>query len=216
MSIELYVFPPSPRAFKVMAVANHLGLDCQIRFLDMRQGAHKASDYAAMNPNMRMPTMKDGDWVLWESEAIIQYLALQKPEANLLPKDDRARLDVTRWQFWNLAHWDPNCAVFIFENFVKRHLMGIMEPDRAALEKVQEPFERNARVLDGHLKGRSFIAGNALSLADFSIGAALNIAGPAGIPLAPYAEIRRWFAALNALPAWQRTLAEAAAPAAAA
>ena len=82
MAIELYVFPMSPRAFKPMVVANHLGLDCQIRLLDMMQGAHKSKDYAAMNPNMRMPTMKDGDWVLWESEAIIQYLALQKPESN--------------------------------------------------------------------------------------------------------------------------------------
>lgn len=216
MSIELYVFPPSPRAFKVMAVANHLGLDCQIRVLDMRQGAHKSSEYGAMNPNMRMPTLKDGDWVLWESEAIMQYLALKKPEANLLPKDEKARLDVTRWQFWNLAHWDPHCAVFIFENFVKPRLMGITEPDRAALERVQEPFDRSARVLDGHLKGRTWVAGNAVSLADFSLGAALNVAGPAGIPLAPYAEIRRWFAGLGALPAWQRTLAQASAPAAAA
>ena len=214
MSIELYVFPPSPRAFKVMAVANHLGLDCQLRFLNLGQGAQKAPDYAAMNPNMRMPTMKDGDWVLWESEAIIQYLALQKPEANLLPKDEKARLDVTRWQFWNLAHWDSHCAVYIFENLVKPRLLGIMEPDRAALERVKELFDRSARMLDGHLKGRTWVAGNALSLADFSLGAALNVAGPTGMPLEPYTEIRRWFSGLSALPAWQRTLAQASAPAA--
>src|SRR5262249_47226188 len=104
MAIELYVFPPSPRAFKVLAVANHLGLDYELRFLDLPKGAHKTPQYAALNPNVRMPTLKDGDYALWESNAIGQYLAGKKPDAGLLPRDERARLDVTRWQFWDLAH----------------------------------------------------------------------------------------------------------------
>ena len=70
MAIELYVFQPSPRAFKVMAVANHLGLDCELRLIDLRKGDQKGPQYAALNPNMRMPTLKDGDFVLWESNAI--------------------------------------------------------------------------------------------------------------------------------------------------
>ena len=61
MSIELYVFPPSPRAFKVMAVANHLGLDCTLRIVDLTKGEQNTPQYAALNPNMRMPTLKDGD-----------------------------------------------------------------------------------------------------------------------------------------------------------
>ena len=79
MTIELYGFPPSPRSFKVMAVANHLGLDWTLRFLDLRKGEQKAPDYAALNPNMRAPTLVDGDFVLWESNAINQYLALRRP-----------------------------------------------------------------------------------------------------------------------------------------
>ena len=115
MSIELYVFPPSPRAIKVMVVANHLGLDWTRAMLDFRKGDHMSPEYAALNPNCRMPTLKDGDYVLWESNAIMQYLALKKPQSGLLPADEKARLDVTRWQFWDLAHWDPACAVFVFE-----------------------------------------------------------------------------------------------------
>ena len=72
MSMELYVFPASPRAIKVMAVANHLGLDWTMHVLDPRKGEHMAADYAALNPNCRMPTLKDGDYVLWESNAIMQ------------------------------------------------------------------------------------------------------------------------------------------------
>jgi glutathione S-transferase len=154
MSIELYVFPPSPRAFKVMAVANHLGLDCALRMVDFSKGEHRTPEYAALNPNMRMPTLKDDDFVIWESNAINQYLASQKPESGLLPKDEKARLDVTRWQFWDLAHWDPACAVFVFEYLVKPVLLGIKEQDAAALAKGTELFNRAAAVLEGQLKGR--------------------------------------------------------------
>src|SRR2546427_12165387 len=110
MTIELYVFPPSPRAFKVMAVANHLGLDYEIRFVDLRKGDQKAPQYAALNPNMRMPTLKEGDYVLWESSAIAQYLAAKKPESGLLPQAERRRLDGMRWQFCGHPHWDPAVA----------------------------------------------------------------------------------------------------------
>jgi glutathione S-transferase len=76
--IELYVFPPSPRAFKVMAIANHLGIETNLRMIDLVKGDQKTPEYAALNPNMRMPTLKDGDYVLWESDAIAQYLTSKK------------------------------------------------------------------------------------------------------------------------------------------
>ena len=214
--IELYVFPPSPRAFKVMAIANHLGIDTALRFVDLIKGDQKAPEYAALNPNMRMPTLKDGDYVLWESNAIGQYLASRKPESNLLPRDERARLDVTRWQFWDLAHWDPACAVFIFENVVKPIVTKGGEPDPTAIAQGTESFHRTAKVLDQQLKGRKFVIGDTLTLADFSLGAAMNLADAARFPVSPYGEIKRWYATLRALPAWEKTLAQCALPAAAA
>jgi glutathione S-transferase len=82
---------------------------------------------------MRVPTLKDGDYVLWESNAIGQYLAGKRPEAGLFPANEKERLDVTRWQFWDLAHWDPACATLIFENFVKPVVTKSGEPDPAAV-----------------------------------------------------------------------------------
>src|SRR6516165_10120195 len=147
--IELCVFPPSPRAFKVMAIANHLGIETTLRFVDLVKGDQKAPEYATLNPNMRMPTLKDGDYVLWESAAIAQYLAGKRPESGLLPKDERARLDVTRWQFWDVAHWDPACAVFLFENVVKSVVLKSGDPDPVALAKGGENFDRAAGAQTG-------------------------------------------------------------------
>ena len=216
MTIELYVFPPSPRAFKAMAIANYLGIETATRFINLLNGEQNQPEYAALNPNKKMPVLKDGAYVLWESNAIGQYLASKKPESGLLPADERGRLDVTRWQFWDLAHWDPVCAVFLFENLVKPVVRKSGEPDQAALAKGAELFHRAASVLDGQLKGRKFVTGEKLTVADFSLGAPLNLAEAGRFPLAPYAEIKRWHATLCALPAWQKTLGQCALPAAAA
>jgi glutathione S-transferase len=217
MTIEIYAFPPSPRAFRVMALANHLELDWTLRMLDLVKGEQKAPEYAALNPNMRMPTLKDGDYVLWESGAILQYLAGKKVQSGLLPADEAGRLNVTRWQFWDACHWDPACAIYLFENFVKPVIVKSGEPDQAALAKGAELFHRAAKVLDNHLKHNKYAAGDRLTVADFSIGAPLNYAQAARIPIDTYPEITRWYATLRALPAWQKTLAQSGlAPAAAA
>jgi glutathione S-transferase len=216
MTVELYVFPPSPRAFKVMAVANHLGIDAKLRIVDLVKGEQRSPEFAALNPNMRMPALKDGDYVLWESSAIMQYLAGKKPESGLFPADEKDRLDVTRWQFWDTAHWDHACEVFIFENVVKTVVPDIGAPDPAAIAKGTETFHRAAKVLDGQLKGKKFVTGDKLTLADFSIGSSLNLAEMARFPIEPYGEIKRWYGTLRALPAWQKTLAQCAMPATAA
>jgi len=216
MSIEIYAFPPSPRAFKVMALANHLGLDWTLRPLDIIKGEQRAPDYVALNPNMRMPTLTDGDYVLWESGAILQYLAGKKPQSGLLPSDEAGRLDVTRWQFWDMSHWDPACAIYLFENVVKPMILKSGEPDQTQLQKGAELFNRAAKVLDGQLKRNKYVTGDRLTIADFSLAAPLNYAAMARLPLEGYGEITRWYASVQSLPAWQKTLAHSARFAAAA
>lgn len=207
MTIELYVTPPSPRAFKVMAVANHLGLPFTRHYVDIRNGGQKTPEYAALNPNMRMPTLKEGDTVLWEANAIMQYLALKRPESGLLPIGEVERIDVTRWQFWDVAHWEAACAIFLFEHFVKPQL-GLGEPDAAALAKGSEEFHRAARVLDGQLAHRLYVTGEALTLADFALAPPLTFAEAGHFPVESYGHIQRWFEQMSRLPSWQMTLAE--------
>ncbi len=214
--IELYVFPPSPRAFKTMAVANYLGINWTLRMVDLIKGDQKSAEFTALNPNQRMPVLKDGEYVLWESSAIMQYLAGRHPESGLLPAGEADRLNVIRWQFWDVAHWDPAIAVFLFENVVKPVVMKSGEPDAAALAKATETFHRLAAVLEAQLRSREYVAGDRLTLADFSIGAALHYAELGKFPLAAYAAIGRWHRKLSALPSWQRTLAQCALPATAA
>jgi glutathione S-transferase len=204
--MKFYVFIGSPRAFKVMAVANHLGLDYELQPLNPAKGEHLSASYAALNPNKRIPTMDDGGFVLWESNAITRYLASKKLEAGLLPQDARARAAVDQWQFWDASSWDPTCMTIVFERLVKK-MLGMGEADPARVQEGEQNFARYGQILNDTLKGRRFVTGDSLTLADFSLGAWLNMAQPAQFPLGPFEEIKRWHASLMELPAWRKALA---------
>lgn len=206
MSLRLHAFPPSPRAFKTLVVAHHLGIDYELVLCDLTKGDQKSASYSALNPNQKMPSLEDGGFTLWESNAIIQYLATKKPEAGLLPADERGRADVARWQFWESTTWDPACAILVYERAVKRFFGG-GAPDPVEVEKGLQRFHRAAGVLDAHLKGRSYVCGDRLTLADFAVGADLTMAEAAQLPLENYGEIRRWSGMLAGLPAWKKTRA---------
>jgi glutathione S-transferase len=152
--MKFYIFIGSPRAFKVMAVANHLGLDYELQQLDPTNGEHLSAAYAAVNPNKRIPTMEDEGFILWESNAITQYLASRKPEAGLLPPDERARALVNQWQFWDISSWDPACASIVFERLVKK-MLGMGEPDPAKVQEGEQNFHRYAQILNDISRGGS-------------------------------------------------------------
>src|SRR6201993_3116153 len=82
-----------------------------------------------------------------------------------------------------------------------------------AIAKGTEAFHRAAKVLDGHLENKRFMTGDTLTIADFGIGSAMILAEMAHYPIEPYGEIKRWYATLSALPAWQKTRAQSAMPA---
>lgn len=206
MSLKIHAFPLSPRGFKALVVANHIGILYDFVLVDLTKGAQRSPEFTALNLNQRMPVLEEDGFCLWESNAIIQYLASKKPELGLLPTDERARADVSRWMFWESAHWDQACAILVFERFVKG-AFGLGAADPAEVEKGLTQFHRAAKVLDQHLKGRKFLCGDHLTVADFSVGAALIMAEKAQFPLEPYGEIRRWYAQLVAMPAWQKTIA---------
>ncbi|KJV04997.1 glutathione S-transferase family protein, partial [Methylocucumis oryzae] len=72
--MKLYHFPISPNSRRVVAVIHHLGLECELIALDLSKGEHLTPEFISLNPNHMIPTLVDGDTVLWESNAIMQYL----------------------------------------------------------------------------------------------------------------------------------------------
>jgi len=203
--ITLHVFPISPRGAKVIALVDHLKLDCEFRVVDLFKGEQRRPEFAALNPNQRMPVLEEDGFVLWESNAILQYLASKRPELGLWPADPRGQADVSRWCNWESAHWTPACAIVAFERVVKK-LSGQGEPNPGEAARGEDLICRFGAVLDSHLRGRKWLLGETLTIADFTVGASLMMAEAGNFPIAGFTEIARWYRALGTLPAWKKAL----------
>jgi glutathione S-transferase len=204
MIMKLYGFPGSPNTWKVRAVAAHLGLALDVVIVDLGKGEQQSAKYLSLNPTGRTPTLVDGDFVLWEATAIMQYLASQKPNA-LWPDHLRTRADIMRWQSWHLQHWASGaCIPLLFENFVKGFFdMG--PPDGGIVAKATDTFHREAAVLDAHLARHGYLVGTGVSLADFSVVSPLVYAAEGQLPVDAYPHVRDWSARILSLPAWRET-----------
>ncbi len=210
--MKLYGFPPSPNTWKVRAVAAYLGLPLELEFVDLTKGASHTPAYLALNPTGRTPTLVDGDFTLWESTAILQYVA-SRTDNSLWPKDDRKRADIMRWQSWGLAHLGSEaCQPLTFQRLVKK-FVNMGPPDEAVVAKAIEAFNREVAVLDRHLSKNKYLVGDALTLADFSIAAQFTYAKETDMPLAAYPQAQQWFERVWALPCWRETAPQMAAAA---
>src|SRR3954469_1182011 len=170
--MKLYGFPPSPNTWKVRAVAAHVSVPLELALVDLSKGQQRTPEYLALNPTGRTPTLVDGDLVLWESTAIMHYLANQKPNS-LWPSSPRARADIMRWQSWQLQHWSKEaCEPLLFQRLGKQ-LLNLRPPPAAGVERGTGCFPREARVLDTHLSKHPYLTGSELTLADISVAAAI-------------------------------------------
>ena len=209
--MKLYGFPPSPNTWKVRAVAAHLGVPLEMQFVDLTKP--RAQEYLALSPTGRTPTLVDGDFKLTESNAILQYIASQKPNS-LWPNDPRTRADIMRWQCWQLAHWGKEACEPLIVNRLVKKLLNLGPPDEAEVAKGTAAFHKEAKLLDAQLAKGPYLVGKELTLADFAVAAPLFYIQQGGLPVESYAKLRDWFGRVSALPAWRDTAPQAPAAAA--
>ena len=204
MSLTLYYGSGSPYAWRAQLALEHKALPYELKVLSFAAGDTRKPEFLALNPRHRVPVLVDGDFVLWESHAIVQYLCERTPGQTLLPAEPRARADVQRWLFWSSAHLSPPLGALAFEKMWKKYISG-GEPDPARVAEHERAFLTVAQVLDGHLANRTWLSGKALTLADFSITSALMYKDKLALPLEPYANLRGLLARVHELPAWKQT-----------
>jgi glutathione S-transferase len=206
--VKLYAFPPSSRVVAINALINHLDLACERIDVDLGRGDQLATDYISLNPNHKIPTLVDEDFVLWEGNAILAYLAGQRPNSGLWPADLRAQADVLRWLVWEAAHLDAESWGMVAFEKASKSVLGLGPPDPAFIVRGEQNFVRFAGVLNRSLEGRQWMLGDTLTIADFAIGAVVPSALRFALPVTKFPEIPRWYDGLSRLPAWQEALAE--------
>ncbi|MCA9594526.1 MAG: glutathione S-transferase family protein [Myxococcales bacterium] len=202
--MKLYHHPLSPNARRALLVIAHLGLDVEEHVVKLSEGETRKPEFLKLNPNGKVPVLVDGDFVLTESRVIEQYLASKKPESGLWPKEGRDRFDVNRWAMWDASHFSPALGTIAFEKLIKP-MVGGGDPNEGKIRDAEASFAQFAKVLDGHLQGRDWLVGDCITVADFTVAASLTYAGPCGVSLDPYPNLKSWMGRISELPAWQAT-----------
>lgn len=151
-----------------------------------RQFNNTGGDYLKLNPNGKVPTVIDGETVIWESNTILRYLATKLGKTDLYPTDAAARSQVERWMDWLLASLNYY-YVAVFKDSKKPD--AERAPTFAADAK---ELAAQLEILDQAIAGRAFIAGNSLTLADIAMGPIVHRCLDFPIPLPPLTNLRAW------------------------
>ena len=211
--MKFYSFPPSPNVRKVSAVIAHLGIDdIEHQLVNLAKGEHKQADFLAINPMGKLPALADErGLILWESNAICQFLCDRAGDSSFYPRDAQRRADIARWLFWEASAWAQPVEILTHEN-VRKPMLGVGEPDANRVKQGEEQFRPLAALLDEHLSTRKFLVGDTVTLADFVVGGAATYVERGRFPIADFPHLQAWWARLNEIPAWKDTIPSADLP----
>jgi len=171
----------------------------------MAFGKNNEPAYLAMNPNGRVPTLVEGDFVLWESNSVMRYLAMAYGKGSpVYPEAPKRRAGVDRWLDWTLSTVQPVDRP-VFWALVRT------PPDKRDMAAIQKDVDAEAvvwRIADAQLASRRFIEGDDFTLADIALGAyARRWLGVGGVSKPKLAHLDRWFAQFATRPGFQKFIA---------
>lgn len=158
-------------------------------------------EYLSMNPNGRVPTLKDGENPpLWETGAILRYLANAYAPEDFWPVDPIVRADVDRWAEWSKLNIALNFTVPVFWRAVRT---PPSKRDPAAIGKALDVLNKNLDIAESQLSKFEYLVGNRLTLADIQFGHCLFRYFDIDIERAEHSKLERYYQALSARPAFR-------------
>ena len=189
--LKLHHFALSGHSHRVQLMLSLMGLPHDIVPVDLKRGEHKSAAFLKLNPFGQVPVLEDGDTALFDSNAILVYLAKKAGRSDWLPEDAAGAARVQRWLSVaaGLIAFGPASARMIT-------LFG----SQANAEEVIGRAHRLLQVMEGVLGRQNFLTGATATLADVA-GYSYIAAAPEGnVDLAPYPHVRAWLARIEALP----------------
>ena len=195
--ITLYT-AATPNGHKVSVALEEMGLPYEVRAVDLMKGQQKEPDFLAINPNGRIPAIVDDGFPVFESGAILLYLA--EKTGKLCPADPQGRSRVVQWLMFQMGGIGPMMGQ---ANVFFRYFPEKIKP---AIDRYQGEVKRLFGVLDRHLADNEYLAGG-YSIADIANWCWTRTARWSGVDPEPFTHMTRWHQAIAARPAVERGLA---------
>jgi GSH-dependent disulfide-bond oxidoreductase len=193
MSITLYT-APTPNGWKISIALEEMGLPYEVKVIDFASNEQKSDWYVKLNPNGRIPALLDGDFALFESGAILIYLA--EKTGKFLPRDVQGRSLVIQWLMFQMSGVGPMMGQ---ANVFLRYFP---EKIQAAIDRYQREVTRLFGVMDKQLGIHEYIAGR-YSIADMALWPWVSGHEWSGVSVEEFANLKRWLALVSARPAVQ-------------
>jgi glutathione S-transferase/GST-like protein len=193
MAIKLYT-AATPNGWKVSIALEEMRLPYEVRVIDFASNEQKSDWYVKLNPNGRIPTLEDGGFVVFESGAILVYLA--EKTGQFLPRDAQGRSRVLQWLMFQMSGIGPMMGQ---ANVFYRYFP---EKIPAAIDRYQREVTRLFGVLDAQLAQHEYVAGD-YSIADIALWPWVSGHEWSGVSVAEFAHLTRWLGAVGARPAVQ-------------
>ena len=191
----------SPNGKRVRICAAELGVPLEQVTIDFTKGDNRAPEYVALNPMGKWPTLTDGPFALWESGAIMWYLARKEGSESLVPREPQAEADTLRWLFFCSCHIDPYFTALVVERFIKARRGAAA--DEALAAEAERWLARFLPVLEQQLAAREYVTGR-FGLADIALGCTVELAPLVKLDLAAYPNVRSWLSRLAARESWRK------------
>jgi glutathione S-transferase len=200
--IRLYGISQS-RALRCLWALEEIGVPYEHVKIDFTTGA-KQPEYLKINPNARIPSLVDGELVLFESMAINLYLSRKYGAGTLQPKsqDDDAR--AVQWSFWVMTEIEPPMMQIFLHTVAAPEAMRKPEIAKAGHDAIGKPLG----VLDAALAGRETLLGGPFSIADLNVASVMGLLAVARYDFSRFPNLKRWFEASLARPAFARARAK--------
>ena len=202
--MRLYYHPASGSARRVTLAAVHMGTPLELVEVNLMDAGDRRR-LAEINPNNKVPVLQDSDFLLWESGAIMQYLADRTHGQDLYPDNIMIRADINRWMMWGVQHFAPPISTLCFENIWKG-MSGRGGPDAAEIDRASRLIAQFAAVLEQHLAGRDWVVGDTLTLADLALAPSLTYIQQAKLPVTQFPKLMAWLGRVSQLDAWKQTM----------
>jgi glutathione S-transferase len=204
--MELHYGKVSGNSARAVFAAYESGLPIDFKLVDTTAGQHQSPGYKAINPMGKIPSLTDGAFRLWESNAIALYLVEQGPAHHLVPATAQGRASMQRWLFFQAAHVTPPCVPLFraLNEQVKAFWKVVPYPHE--LEQARRDLSRFLPVLDEGVQRKQWLE-ETFSLADIAFAPHLWMLHEGGFDFAPYPALMDWLARVWARPAWKQTTA---------
>lgn len=164
--IRLWGRTNSINVMKVLWTLEEIGLSYERIDAGMQFGVVSTSEYRALNPNSRVPTIEEDGFTLFESNAIVRYLCAKYSMGTLCPEDLRARADTDRWMDWATAHVHPVMTP-VFSNLIRT---PADKRDQLAVAQNTAATNKSMEVLDWGLTKNPYLGGKSLTMGDIVVG----------------------------------------------